>query len=328
MTDHDQRLKTLLKIYLAKFFEAFLPEWRHRFDFDRVEWLENEVFPDPPEGQRQVLDLVARLPLIDAEGIDVGDVAEAFVALIHVEIESGTSIVKFRRRHFRYHASLRQKYELPVLPIAVFLKVGLDGLGIDVYRETCGPLETICFRYCYVGFPTLKAVEYLERNNELALGLMGLMDVPEDERVRLRAEAMRRIHDLVEDEFRQFLLTECLETYWTLNDEEQQQFEALLDEPEYEEIETMAVTTFEKGIEKGIERGIERGRELGRRETALEIACLQLDHVPPEVLARIERFPLARMTELMRFLVRCDSVENLVAFLDQSSEEPGSQDVP
>jgi len=63
MVDHDQRFKVLLKAFFAEFFRTFFPEWADRFDFSRVDWLEQEVFTDPPRGERRSLDLVARLPL-------------------------------------------------------------------------------------------------------------------------------------------------------------------------------------------------------------------------------------------------------------------------
>ncbi len=61
--DHDQRFKTLLKTFLDQFFRAFFPEWADRFDFPRVDWLEQEIFSDPPHGRRRAVNLVARLPL-------------------------------------------------------------------------------------------------------------------------------------------------------------------------------------------------------------------------------------------------------------------------
>ena len=63
MADHDQRFKSLLKVFFAEFFQVFFPAWADRFDFSRVDWLEQEVFTDPPRGERRSLDLVARLPL-------------------------------------------------------------------------------------------------------------------------------------------------------------------------------------------------------------------------------------------------------------------------
>jgi hypothetical protein len=61
--DHDQRFKTLLKEFLGPFVELFFPEQARLLDFDHIEWLENEAFPDPPEGMRRSLDLVCKVPL-------------------------------------------------------------------------------------------------------------------------------------------------------------------------------------------------------------------------------------------------------------------------
>jgi len=30
----------------------FLPSWASQFDFDSTVWLDKEVLPDPPEGER------------------------------------------------------------------------------------------------------------------------------------------------------------------------------------------------------------------------------------------------------------------------------------
>ncbi len=62
MTDHDQRFKTLIRTFFADFLRLFFAEWAERLDVDAVEWLDKEIFVDPPEGQRRVLDLVGKLP--------------------------------------------------------------------------------------------------------------------------------------------------------------------------------------------------------------------------------------------------------------------------
>src|SRR5262249_28728991 len=68
--DRDQRFKLLLQEFLAEFFALFFPEWADRFDFTKVEWLDKEVFVDPPQGSHQFLDLGAgaRIPRINAIG--------------------------------------------------------------------------------------------------------------------------------------------------------------------------------------------------------------------------------------------------------------------
>src|SRR5260370_5884545 len=60
--DHDQRFKTLIQLFFQEFLLLFFKSWAERLDAAAVEWLDKEVFPDPPEGQRQILDLVGKLP--------------------------------------------------------------------------------------------------------------------------------------------------------------------------------------------------------------------------------------------------------------------------
>ena len=125
--DHDQRFKVLLQEFFAEFFQLFFPDWAVRFDFTRTEWLDKEVFTDPPQGDRRYLDLVARLPTRQAVLLPRGEPAESWIALVHVEIESADTVAPLRRRMFEYYAHLRQSHDLPVLPIGLYLRVGLDG---------------------------------------------------------------------------------------------------------------------------------------------------------------------------------------------------------
>ena len=62
MHDHDQRFKNLIREFFADFLRLFFADWAERLDCEHVEWLDKEVFPDPPEGTRNILDLVAKLP--------------------------------------------------------------------------------------------------------------------------------------------------------------------------------------------------------------------------------------------------------------------------
>jgi hypothetical protein len=50
--DHDQQFKTLIREFLREFIRLFFPEWYERFDLEKVEWLDKEIFLDPgPRGQ-------------------------------------------------------------------------------------------------------------------------------------------------------------------------------------------------------------------------------------------------------------------------------------
>ena len=62
-SDHDQRLKVLLKEFFEAFFLCFFPAWAARFEFTAIDWLDKELFLAPPQGEKRQLDLVARLRL-------------------------------------------------------------------------------------------------------------------------------------------------------------------------------------------------------------------------------------------------------------------------
>ena len=105
MEDHDQRFKALLKAFFAEFFQVFFPAWADRFDFPRVDWLEQEVFPDPPRGERRSLDLVARLPLrpgVPPPAPALAEPADCWLTLIHIEIESQDTVAPLRPRMHSY----------------------------------------------------------------------------------------------------------------------------------------------------------------------------------------------------------------------------------
>ena len=51
-----------------------------------------------------------------------------------------------RPRMFDAYVQLRRTHRLPVLPIGVFLRVGLDGIGVDFYEEHFWELRAVRFR--------------------------------------------------------------------------------------------------------------------------------------------------------------------------------------
>ena len=91
------------------------------------------------------------------------------VALVHVEVESPDSAAAFRPRMFEYYIQLRRDTGLPVLPIALFLRVGLDGIGWDAYEEHFWEQRIVRFEYAYVGLPALDGEQYATGENLLGV---------------------------------------------------------------------------------------------------------------------------------------------------------------
>ncbi len=195
MTDHDQRFKTLIQVFFADFLRLFFQRWAERPDCSAIEWLDKEVFPDPPEGSRRVLDLVAKLATRpEVPGQRPGEPGR-WLALVHIEIESPDKVRPRRPRMFRSYLQLCDKHGLPVLPIGLYLKVGLDGVGIDYYEEHFWELHPLRFEFPYVGLPRLDGLKYLQGDNWLGVALSALMKIPADRRAWLKAEALRRLAD-------------------------------------------------------------------------------------------------------------------------------------
>ena len=256
MPEHDQRLKTLLREYLRELIALRFPEWVDRFDFDAVEWLEQELFLDPPHGERRELDLVAQVGLREP----IEGVARV---LVHVEVESGDSVGDLRTRMPRYHDLLRYKKNLPVISIGVYLGVGLEGLGWEEVRETCWEETVGTCRWAYLGLPALDARRYVEGNNLLGVALSALMRIDADQSAWLKARALQRIataEGLTVQ--RRFLLMECVEAYLSLEGPHLDEYRDLLITNNYKEARMLAKTSREEGIEIGQRRLLTRQIEI------------------------------------------------------------------
>src|SRR4051812_8804328 len=124
MEDHDQRFKQLVREFFRELILLFFPAWAKGFNLNKVAWLDKEIFSDLLQGQRRAMDLVAKLPANKAATLTGGNTGAA-LALIHVEVESRASAAALRKRIDDYYRDLKNRHGLPVLPLAIYLHVGL-----------------------------------------------------------------------------------------------------------------------------------------------------------------------------------------------------------
>jgi hypothetical protein len=299
VSDHDQRFKTLIQEFFADFLALFFAQWAERLDCSAVEWLHQEVFPDPPEGARRVLDLVGKLPTRQVVAGQRPGEADSWLALVHIEIESPDKAAPLRPRMFHAYVNLRDKYRLPVLPIGLFLKVGMNGLGIDAYEENFWEFQAVRFQYLYVGLPALDGLQYVQSDNWLGVALSALMRVPRERMAWLGAEALRRITEAPLNDQQRFLLGECVQAYLPLDDEQQREFQKLVATEPYRGVQAMNTTWYEKGIEKG------------RRELLREQLEERFGSLSPAVQERLQQLPVERLSALGKALLRAQSLRDL-----------------
>jgi hypothetical protein len=296
--DHDQRLKVLLKEFFEAFFVCFFPAWAARFDFTAIDWLDKELFLAPPQGEKRHLDLVARLRLRpDAPPPHPG--VTDLVALVHVEVESRASAIAFRPRMFEYYVQLRRDTGLPVLPIGLFLRVGLDGVGWDAYEEHFWEQRLLRFESAYVGLPALDGEQYATGDNLLGVALSALMRVPAERRAELHAEGLKRIARCGENDFRRFLLAECLEAYADLDAAQKERLRGLLSTEQYREVQPLMTTTYERGFMAGEQRA------------TLRILEAKFGPLPTEVKPRVEALSLEELAQLQVDLAKAESLKEL-----------------
>lgn len=108
------------------------------------------------------LDLVARIRTRQRLSDQQGEEPETWLTLVHIEIEARDQTTRVKPRLPVYYIHLRQQHQVPVLPIVLYLKVAMEGIGVDAYEEVYGDLCLLRFQYLYVGLPGLSAVEYVE----------------------------------------------------------------------------------------------------------------------------------------------------------------------
>lgn len=293
MDDHDQLFKELLREFLPEFFDAFFPEWAARFDFAGTEWLDQEAFLDPPHGEKRVLDAVAKVPTRPAGW---GDPPPGPHALIHFEVESGDRAAELRPRMFEYYVHLRRKYGLPVLPVAVFLRVGLGGLGRDHYEDRLAGWPVVRFEYLYLGLPRMDGQQYrADGTQAFLLALSSLMRLPAEGRAARKLESIRRITQLEPNAYRRELLLTCVERYWPLTDEERAEYEQLLAAETNQEVRTMVLLFRLQGM-----------RELLETQLTKKFGPLT-----PATRDRVRNLPADRVQQIAEGIFEAGSLQDL-----------------
>lgn len=285
MDDHDQRFKSLLREFLPEFFALFFPAWAARFDFTGTEWLEQEAFLDPPGGEKRILDVVAKVPTRVPVPDPAGRAADHSLVVINVEIESLERATDVRPRMLWYYEFLRRRYGLPVVPICLFLRVGLNGLGWDAYEERLWDRPLLRFEYAYIGLPALDGLPYYNGANLLGLALSALMKLPAADSARIKAEGLAKIAQARENTARRELLAECFDNYLKLAPADEPEFDRLLAEQTPEGVQVV------NSIE-------ERGRLKATRELVRKQLQKKFGELPKAVLDRLILLPVERLEEI------------------------------
>lgn len=110
---------------------------------------------------------------------------------------------------------------------------------------------------------------------------------------------LERIAYSGENDWRCFLLAECVEAYTNLDEAQQQRLQALLTTEQYQEVRPLVMTTYERGMVEG------------QRRTALLQLGKRFGPLSAEVKQRVEALPPDELEQLLLNLVEGQSLKEL-----------------
>jgi len=172
---------------------------------------------------------------------------------------------------WEYYHLLRLRERLPVIPIALVLYPGREGITLEEYSEGVFGRAYVTFRYLQISLPRLPADDYLARG-PLAAGLASLMRPATKgraARIALHLACLRHIHQATEadglDDARTELLVNMVATYLPLSASEENELRVQLQQEGDTTMEATELTWADRILLRGREQGQQEGLRVARQ---------------------------------------------------------------
>ncbi len=292
-----------------EFLELFFPQVLDYLDLASLTPVDKEVVKQAKFGDKRTADVLMQARFRGTESF----------FLVHVENQAKADL-RFGRRLLNYFVRLHERYGYPVYPIVVFSYDRPHTAAKGRYTVKFPDSTVLDFRYRVVQLNRLKWQDFLARPNPVAAALMSRMQVGEDERARVKAEAYRMLFGLALDDDKTQFVAAFVDTYLPLEEAEEGEFTRLV--AGFAEVEREGVmkimTSWEKrGLEQGLEQGREEGRLEGERKLILRQLSRRLGTLTAEQQAQITAFNSAGLEELGDNLFDFTTTDDLSNWLAQ-----------
>jgi predicted transposase YdaD len=256
--DHDRLFKELLTNFFFEFIELFVPQMAAEMDRSSIEFLDKEVFNDPPTGDRHEVDLLVKVRLSERE---------VFI-LVHVENQS-TWQADFPKRMFKYYSVLLVRHDLPVYPIAIFsydrpLTPASDRFDLELFDR-----PILKFEFHAIQLNRLNWRDFLSRPNPVASALMAKMNIAAEDQIRVTLECVRMLVTLKLKPARSQMIGDFMLSYLKFTGAELVRYIQSSDLVSYQEKENI-MELLNPMVEMGREEGLQQGRVQGRLEGRVE----------------------------------------------------------
>ncbi len=311
---HDQTFKDVLRGFFHEFLTLFMPAIADGIDADSITFLDPQTFTDVPEGLMRTADLVAEARTFDGA---------PELVLLHTEAQTEPEF-NLGYRMWEYNALLTLRRRRPAISALLLPFSGRGGVRKARYVETLFGEEYIKLEYWRIELPSLSAEDYTAGASILGVALAALMRPGPSGRAELKIAIIRRLRESGLDEARLFLLVNVVETYLTLDEAEQVDYRARLQQEEgSEDVEATELTWAdrmrqqgrEQGIEQGREQGIEQGALRAKHEIVVRLAGNRFGALPDDAQTRLAAANVAALDRLLDRLLQTTTLDEWLASL-------------
>ncbi|WP_371817503.1 Rpn family recombination-promoting nuclease/putative transposase [Virgibacillus sp. MSJ-26] len=254
-TKHDQLFKELINTFIKEFLEVFFPDVHDNIDLQAIKPIRDEVYTDMIEGSTRRLDIVVETTL---KGKDVA-------VIVHIEPQSYKQD-DFHERMYHYFSLLYNKYQKPIIPIAVFSYE--EDWEEKQYTMKFPFFNVLTFNYMTLHLRKKNWRNYIRSDNPAAAALLSKMGYTEKERVQVKKEFLRMITRMELNPAKERLIYGFFETYLQLTEEEEEELMKEVENLPKEEAEWI------KELPISYE---EKGKAKAKKEVAMEMLRKGLD---------------------------------------------------
>ncbi|MCB0063171.1 MAG: hypothetical protein KDE19_13700 [Caldilineaceae bacterium] len=301
-TLHDRLFKEFLYRFLPDFLWIFFPAEAERLNFSTLRFLDKELIINFSGQELRITDIVAEVATWEGDTETI---------ILHVEIE-GRDKASLPQRMSEYYTLLRIIRQRPVLPLALVLLPGTDGLAWQRYEERIFGHTVLNFYYGQVGLRDLSGPQYLLENSPVAAALTVLMQAEGQSPALIKLEALEKVAGSALSDGDKLFLFEFMNTYaptGKMFDAREEIMQNLLD------IEATWG-----------ERLRAEGKVEGERQMLLHLLGLMFGELPPALVTRINAISdEATLTQLAQQIVTIERLDQLV--LPEIEEEISSTKV-
>ena len=311
----DKVLRTMFRYFLRDLVEIFYADIACDLDFREPVFLNGKLFADYSKKGHVRPDLAVQLATVDADW--------PFV-IFHAELENAyTGLIEQRLKIYLHQIALEYG-DLPVFALALF-KTGSPE-AVEEKEVVRGLRSRVSNRYYYLSVNLSKclAEDYLKLPQSVVPGLAALMKSKVWDRVEQKVRCLEAVRRTKLDDGRRYLLTNMIDIYLALDEEEHQRYQRELDKIGRKEVKEM-VLTFQEALAESKAEGVIEGEIKGEIKEARKAVRLVGEHrwgsLPDEFVAKLDAVnDLDRLHRAMEQALKVGSIDEID--LDPTSSEP------